>query len=105
VTIDYDLCIGCSYCAVACPYQARYKTDKASFAYGAPLQSSPSGANDSRLWCHQVHFLRRPIDAGPSRRLHPELIRPATPPGVNSSLPIPAFGDLVGSNSNVSPIA
>ena len=39
VTIDYDLCIGCSYCAVACPYQARYKTDRASFAYGAPTQS------------------------------------------------------------------
>ena len=35
VTIDYDLCIGCSYCAVACPYQARYRTDRASFAYGA----------------------------------------------------------------------
>ncbi len=34
VTIDYDLCIGCAYCAVACPYQARYKTERASFAYG-----------------------------------------------------------------------
>ena len=39
VTIDYDLCIGCAYCAVACPYQARYKTERASFAYGAPTEN------------------------------------------------------------------
>ena len=34
VTIDEDLCIGCTACTVACPYQARYKTDLAAFAYG-----------------------------------------------------------------------
>ena len=49
VTIDYDLCIGCAYCAVACPYQARYKTERASFAYGEPSASEAS-ATTSRAW-------------------------------------------------------
>jgi molybdopterin-containing oxidoreductase family iron-sulfur binding subunit len=30
VVVDYDWCIGCRYCAVACPYQARH------FNWGAP---------------------------------------------------------------------
>jgi len=34
VTIDYDLCIGCAYCAVACPYQARFKLERPATAYG-----------------------------------------------------------------------
>ena len=31
VTIDYDLCIGCAYCDVACPYQARFLDGRAAF--------------------------------------------------------------------------
>ena len=35
VAIDYDICIGCAYCDVACPYQARFKITKEDFAYDA----------------------------------------------------------------------
>jgi len=28
VLINYDRCIGCGYCIIACPYQARYKIER-----------------------------------------------------------------------------
>ncbi len=34
VTMNYDTCIGCGYCAVACPYQARTITTDREWFYG-----------------------------------------------------------------------
>ncbi len=104
VTIDYDLCIGCSYCAVACPYQARYRTDKASFAFGAPIQSETQRRDDSRLAvATKCTFCVDRIDAGLAAGLKPGVDPAATPACVNSCIADAlAFGDLQDPNSNVS---
>jgi molybdopterin-containing oxidoreductase family iron-sulfur binding subunit len=34
VTVDKDVCIGCRYCMVACPYGARYFNDRELYYYG-----------------------------------------------------------------------
>ena len=50
VTIDYDLCIGCANCIMACPYDARSIVHEAKYAYGdAPMANERSRADPARL--------------------------------------------------------
>ncbi len=104
VTIDYELCIGCSYCAVACPYQARYKTDRASFAYGAPSQSEAQRHDKARLGvATKCTFCVDRIDAGLAKGLLPGVDPEATPACVNACISEAlAFGDGDDPQSNVS---
>ena len=85
VTIDYDLCIGCAYCAVACPYQARYKTQRPTFAYGTPTDNETKRRDDARLGvATKCTFCVERIDAGLEKG---ETRRggPAGPPGGGDS--------------------
>jgi phenylacetyl-CoA:acceptor oxidoreductase subunit 1 len=85
VTIDYDLCIGCAYCAVACPYQARYKTQRARFAYGTPIASEAQRHDPARLAvATKCTFCVDRIDAGLARGLTPGVDPEATPACVNA---------------------
>jgi phenylacetyl-CoA:acceptor oxidoreductase subunit 1 len=104
VTIDYDLCIGCSYCAIACPYQARYKTDKATFAYGTASANESKRRDDSRLAvATKCTFCVDRIDSGLAAGLKPGVDPAATPACVNSCIADAlAFGDLEDPKSNVS---
>jgi len=105
VTIDYDICIGCAYCAVACPYQARFRVDAPSAAYGgAPMRHESLREDPARLGVAQkCTFCVDRIDAGLAAGLVPGVDESATPACVASCIAGALhFGDLDDADSNVS---
>jgi Fe-S-cluster-containing dehydrogenase component/DMSO reductase anchor subunit len=105
VTIDYNICIGCAYCDVACPYQARFKVTKEDFAYGAEaMQNEIEREISERLGVAQkCTFCSDRIDFGIANGLTPGSDPRATPACVNACIADALqFGDLDDADSNVS---
>ena len=105
VTIDYDLCIGCAYCAVSCPYQARSRVDKPSAAYGSKKMRHETLREDpARLGVAQKCTLCvERIDEGRAKGLVPGVDSAATPACVASCISgALQMGDLDDPESNVS---
>lgn len=105
VTIDYDLCIGCAYCAVACPYQARFKVEQPRYAYGARRMKHEVQREDHRRIgvAQKCTFCIERIDAGTAKRLVPGAAPEATPACAASCIAEALqFGDLDDPKSNVS---
>lgn len=107
VMMDYDVCIGCRYCQVACPYGARsFNWGKRTAASGyqeawgsAEVERRPRGVAEKCTFC--VHRIDRGIPLG----LTPGIDRAATPACVNIC-PVKArvFGDLNDPNSPISQV-
>ncbi len=106
VTIDYDICIGCAYCAVACPYQARYKVGEPRPAYGKgrSMRVEQAREDPARLGVAQkCTFCSDRIDHGLANGLTPGVDPDATPACVNACIAGTLhFGDRDDPDSNIS---
>ncbi|HEY6861074.1 MAG TPA: 4Fe-4S dicluster domain-containing protein [Pseudolabrys sp.] len=104
VTIDYALCIGCAYCEVACPYQARFLVHEPHFAYGPAMQNEVERTDAARLGVAQkCTFCSDRIDFGIENGLTPGVDPRATPACVNACIADALhLGDIDDPNSNVS---
>lgn len=105
VMMDYERCIGCRYCEVACPYQARSFNWK---AFEGPNPAIPDWgqaevARRPRGVVEKCSFCYQRIDRGQALGLEPGVDADASPACV-VVCPTGAriFGDLNDPNSNVS---
>jgi Fe-S-cluster-containing dehydrogenase component len=107
VMMDYDKCIGCRYCQVACPYDARSFNWEAFTGenpavpeWGTPgVERRPRGVPEKCSFCYDR------IDRGMAVGLVPGVDAEATPACVGvCPTGARAFGDLNDPNSNVSQI-
>lgn len=106
VAIDYDLCIGCGYCAVACPYNARTITHAPRAYYGDGLETVQETAvlDERRLGVAQkCTFCAGRVDAGLKAGLTPGVDPQATPACASACIANALhFGDFADPGSNVS---
>lgn len=80
VVQDYDICIGCAYCAVACPYQARTIAHDQLWYYGRETSQEQAVKHEERLGVAQkCTFCKDRVDDGLARGLTPGIDPEATP--------------------------
>ncbi len=104
VFVAYEACVGCGYCAMACPYQARHLVHDGAGYFEAPTPSETAGERPERRGVMtKCTFCRERLDAGLARGLRPGLDPDATPMCAVACLTgAIVFGDLDDPGSRVS---
>ena len=104
IDIDYDLCIGCGSCIVACPYHARaisYRDETPSAAF-SPIAEGKKPADRVGI-CTKCNFCIQRVELGLEKGLRPGIDPEASPVCVNCCIAgALSFGDLGDPESNVS---
>ena len=106
VLVEKDLCVGCRYCMVVCPYGARHFNedgDAEYFASGPTPYESYGAGSHQRGTVIKCTFCAELIDRSASQGLTPGIDRDATPFCVGSCIAgARFFGDLDDQDSEVS---
>ena len=104
VWVEYGACVGCAYCAMACPYQARHLVHEADNGLPAAAPGPIPGEHAERRGVMtKCTFCKERIDAGRARGLTPGADPEATPMcAVSCIAGAILFGDLDDPGSVVS---
>ena len=107
VTMDYDLCIGCASCAVACPYQARTIVHDQRWYFGRETRQERAVIHEERRGVAQkCTFCIEKVDEAEARGLTPGVDLEVTPACAASCIAQAiTFGDFNDPDSNVSRLA
>ena len=109
VEIDYEKCIGCGYCAVACPYQQRTRFEDPKLEYFPGQGFTPYEELGKQLFPYKhgtvlkCTFCKDRVDEGLEKGLKPGVDREATPACVITCPTVTrTFGDLDDPYSEIS---